>query len=87
MPFLISSPRIKNTFSAPALATATKGTKRPRTIFVLGDNPFIRGTRALRPRATLQEAETARRYDCMIACVESGLDLLAFALFIATFKD
>jgi len=61
MPCRISSPRIKNTLSAPADATAAKGTRRVRTVFVFGESRFRRGTIAFRPRATEQEAETARR--------------------------
>jgi len=61
MPFLISSPRIRKTFKAPALATAAKGTNLVRIIFVDGETRLRRGTRALRPSATEQEAVTARR--------------------------
>lgn len=61
IPFLISSPRIKNTLSAPAEATAAKGTSRTSTVFVVGERERRRGTMALRPRATEQEAETARK--------------------------
>lgn len=61
MPCLISSPRIRNTLSAPADATAANGTRRVKTVFVAGETRFRRGTTAFRPRATEQEAETARR--------------------------
>ena len=61
MPCLISSPRIKNTFSAPADATAAKGTNLVRIVFAFGERRFRRGTIAFKPRATEQEAETARR--------------------------
>ena len=61
IPRLISSPRMRNTFSAPADETAAKGTKRVSVSFVTGERRFRRGTRALRPRATVQEAETARK--------------------------
>lgn len=61
MPFLISSPRIRKTFSAPAEATAAKGTRRVRIVLVPGEIFFRRGTRELRPRAMEQEAETARK--------------------------
>ena len=56
-------------------------------IFVLGDRRRRRGTRALRPRATEQEAETARKYDWIILGVERGVDLLALALLMATLRD
>ena len=42
---------------------------------------------ALRPRATEQEAETARRYDFTIVEVERGVDLLALAELMATLRD
>lgn len=61
IPRLISSPRIRNTLSAPAEATAAKGTSRVRTVLVPGDILLKRGTTALRPRATVQEADTARK--------------------------
>ena len=61
MPCLISSLRMRKTFRAPAEATAAKGTRRVRIVFVAGERAFKRGTRALRPRATEQEAETARK--------------------------
>ena len=63
IPCLISSPRIRKTLSAPADATAAKGTRRVRMVFVAGDNRFRRGTSALRPSATEQDADTARKYD------------------------
>ena len=87
IPCLISSPRIKKTFSAPALATAAKGTNLDRTIFVAGLTLFNRGTRALSPNATEHEAPTARKYDCVIFETDRGVDLLAFALLIATLRD
>ena len=87
IPCLISSPRIKKTFSAPALATAAKGTSLERMIFVAGVTFFNRGTRALSPKATEQEAPTARKYDCVIFETDRGVDLLEFALFIATLRD
>ena len=61
MPCLISSPRIKNTLRAPADATAAKGTNLVRMVFALGESLFRRGTNAFKPRATEQEAETARK--------------------------
>jgi hypothetical protein len=61
MPCLISSPRIRNTLSAPAVATAAKGTNLPAMTFALGDRLLRRGTSALRPSATPQDALTARR--------------------------
>lgn len=42
---------------------------------------------ALRPRATEQEAETAKRYDFTIVGVERGVDLLALALLMPTLRD
>ena len=54
---------------------------------MLGDMALRRGTRALSPRATEQEAETARRYDWRIAEVERGVDLFAFEKFMATLRD
>jgi hypothetical protein len=78
---------MRNTFRAPADATAAKGTRRPRISFVEGETRFRRGTRALRPSATEQEAVTASKYDCAIWEVERGVDLLAFALLIATLSD
>lgn len=61
IPFRISSPRMRKTFNAPALATAAKGTRRVRIVRVPGERDLRRGTVALRPRATVQEAETATR--------------------------
>ena len=61
MPCLISSPLIRKTFNAPAVATAANGTRRVRIVRVAGDTLRRRGTRALRPSATEQEAETARK--------------------------
>jgi len=87
IPFRISSPRIRNTFRAPALATAANGTNRPRINRVEGDTDFRRGTSAFRPSATVQEAPTARKYDFTIAEVDKGVDLFAFALLIATLSD
>ena len=87
IPCLISSPRIKNTFNAPALATAANGTNLERIIFVDGLTRFNRGTRALSPRATEQDAPTAKKYDCAILETDSGVDLLALALLIATLRD
>lgn len=87
MPFLISSPRIKKTLRAPAEATAAKGTSRVRIVRVPGERCFKRGTSELRPRATEQEAETARKYDWMRVEVEREVDLLALALLMATLSD
>lgn len=87
MPCLISSPRIKKTFNAPALATAAKGTSRVKMAFVPGLTRFSLGTRALRPSATEQDAPTASRYDCVIFETDRGVDLLALALLIATLSD
>lgn len=61
IPCRISSPRIRNTFRAPAKATAVKGTKRVSTVLAPGESHFKRGTVAFSPRATEQEAETARK--------------------------
>lgn len=61
IPFRISSPRIKNTLSAPADATAANGTRRVNIILVLGEMRFNLGRRAVSPRATEQDAETARK--------------------------
>lgn len=61
IPCRISSPRMRNTFNAPALATAANGTSLVRIVFVAGLTRFNRGTRALRPSATEQEAPTARK--------------------------
>jgi hypothetical protein len=41
----------------------------------------------LRPSATLHEADTARIYDIATDLVDMGVDLLAFALLIATLRD
>ena len=49
IPRLISSPRIKNTFNAPALATAANGTNRVSIVRVEGDIERRRGTKLLRP--------------------------------------
>ena len=87
IPFRISSPRIKKTFSAPAEATAANGTKRVRIVFVAGDTLLKRGTIPFKPSATEHEAETARTYDWTIVAVERGVDLLALALLIATLRD
>jgi len=54
---------------------------------VAGLTRFNRGTRAFKPRATEQEAPTARKYDCVILETESGVDLLALALLMATLRD
>lgn len=61
IPCRISSPRMRNTLSAPADATAANGTRRVKTVFVFGESPFRRGTMAFKPTATEQEAETARK--------------------------
>lgn len=61
IPRLISSPRMRNTLRAPALATAANGTRRESTVRVDGDNRFSRGTIELRPTATVHDALTARR--------------------------
>lgn len=87
MPRRISSPRIRNTFRAPAEATAVKGTRRANIVLVLGDNRFRRGTAALSPKATEHEAETARTYDLTMVLVDRGLDLLALAWLIPTLRD
>ena len=87
MPFLISSPRMRKTFSAPALATAAKGTSLPRIIRVPGLMPFNLGTSAFRPSATEQEAETASKYDCTRVEVDMGEDLFALELLMATLRD
>lgn len=87
MPRRISSPRIKNTFKAPADATAAKGTSLEKINRVFGDRRVSRGTRELSPNATEHEAETARRYDLINAEVESGVDLFALALLMATLRD
>ena len=87
MPCLISSPRIRNTLSAPAVATAAKGTNRPAITFALGERLLRRGTSALRPSATPQDALTARRYDCTMVEVESGIDLFALEKLIPTLTD
>lgn len=87
MPFLISSPRIRKTFKAPADATAANGTSLVRIVRVPGDMRFKRGTSEFKPRATEQEAETARKYDWMRVEVDRGVDLLALALLMATLRD
>jgi hypothetical protein len=78
---------MRNTFKAPADATAAKGTRRPSIVRVLGERRFKRGTREFRPTATEQDALTARQYDWAILPQERGLDLLAFALLMATLRD
>ena len=45
----------------PAEATAAKGMRRAMICFAAGESLRSRGTRAFKPRATEQEAETARR--------------------------
>ena len=87
MPFRISSPRMRNTFSAPALATAANGTRRPSVILAAGLSDLSLGTRAFRPRATLQLAPTARKYDWTMVEVEMGDDLFAFDELMATLSD
>ena len=52
-----------------------------------GETRLRRGTMAFKPRATEQEAETARRYDFTIVEVERGVDLLALAELMATLRD
>ncbi len=61
IPLRISSPRMRKTLRAVALATAAKGTRRVRIVRVLGEMFLRRGTTALRPRATPQDALTAAR--------------------------
>lgn len=78
---------MRKTFSAPALATAANGTSLVRMVFVAGLTFFSRGTRALSPSATEHDAPTARKYDCVIFETDRGVDLLAFALLIATLRD
>lgn len=87
IPCRISSPRIRNTLRAPADATAAKGTNRVRVVLATGDRRLSRGTIALSPRATEQEAETAKKYDLTIVGVERGVDLLALALLMPTLRD
>lgn len=87
IPCRISSPRMRNTLRAPADATAANGTNRVRVIFAVGERRLSRGTTALSPSATEQEAETAKRYDFTIVGVERGVDLLALALLMPTFRD
>jgi len=86
MPRRISSPRMRNTFNAPALATAAKGTNLPSTTLAPGLT-FNLGTSAFSPSATLQLADTAKAYDSAILDQERGVDLLAFALFMQTLRD
>ena len=87
IPCRISSPRIRKTLRAPADATAANGTNRVRVVLATGERRLSRGTIALRPRATEQEAETAKRYDLTIVGVERGVDLLALALLMPTLRD
>ena len=87
IPCRISSPRIRNTLRAPADATAAKGIRRESVTLVVGETRLRRGTMALSPNATEQEAETASKYDWTIADVDSAVVLLAFALLIATLRD
>ncbi len=61
IPCRISSPRIRKTLRAPADATAANGTNRVRVVFAVGERRLSRGTIALSPSATEQEAETAKR--------------------------
>lgn len=77
MPCLISSPRMRKTLRAPALATAANGTNRPKMMRVPGLMALSLGTRAFRPNATEQEAETASRYDFTRVEVDMFVDLLA----------
>lgn len=56
-------------------------------VLVAGERRFKRGTRELRPRATVQEADMARKYDLTIVEVDKGVDLLALALLMATLSD
>jgi hypothetical protein len=78
---------MRNTLSAPAVATAANGTRRPAITFALGERLFKRGTSALSPTATPQDALTARRYDWTMVEVESGIDLFAFEKLIPTLTD
>jgi hypothetical protein len=55
--------------------------------FALGDRLFKRGTSALRPSATPQDALTAVRYDWTMVEVESGIDLFAFEKLTPTLTD
>lgn len=87
IPCRISSARIRNTLRAPADATAANGTNRVRVVFAVGDRRLSRGTMALSPSATEQEAEMANRYDFAIVGVERGVDLLALALLMPTLRD
>src|SRR6187399_1876822 len=76
MPVRISSPRIRKTLRKPALATAAKGTRRPRIRRVEGDTRLRRGTTLFSPTATEHDAPTARTYDWAILDHERGDDLL-----------
>jgi hypothetical protein len=87
MPCRISSPRIRNTFRTPALATAANGTRRPASIFAFGERLLRRGTRAFRPSATPHDAVTAVKYDLTTVDVGSGVDLFAFEKLIPTLSD
>jgi hypothetical protein len=71
----------------PAVTTAANGTSLVNTSFVLGETRFSRGTMALRPSATEQEADTARKYDFAIVEADRGVDLFALALLMATLSD
>lgn len=59
LPSLISFHLIKPTLTHPALATATKGTKRPRRPRVDGERLLKRGTMELSPTARPTEVDVA----------------------------
>lgn len=86
IPVWISPLRMRKTFRAPAEATAAKGTSLAKMFRTLGET-LSRGTRALRPRATEQDAVTATPYDFARSAVVRGEDLLALELLMATLRD
>lgn len=87
IPDRISPPLIRKTLTTPADATAAKGTSRVRTILVDGLTLFSRGTIALRPSATPQDAATAMPNEVARSLFVSGEDLLAFDVLMATLRD
>lgn len=78
---------MRNTFSAPADATAANGINLLNTVLAPGLMRFSLGTRLFSPTATLQLAPTAKKYDLTITEVDRGVLLFALALLMATLRD
>jgi hypothetical protein len=71
--------------SAPALAAAAKGTKRPRMTSYLA-KLTSRGTMKFKFSSTEQDSDTFMRYNFMTLVVDRGVDLLELVLSVVTLR-